>query len=84
MVRLGGSGGSVSIAPLRGVESERALDWQGRSIPEALDAVAALTGARIGLDGDLVLGSSFWRAFLRGGYQGGAWAVERARLGDRG
>ncbi len=87
MVRLnetGGSGGSVSIAPLRGIEAESARDWQGRSISEALEAVAELTGARIGLDGDLVLGSCFWRAFLRGGYQGGAWAVERARLGDRG
>jgi biotin carboxylase len=84
MVRINESGGSVSIAPLRGIESEGARDWQGRSIAEALEAVAALTGARIGLDGDLVIGSSFWRAFLRGGYQGGAWAVERARLGERG
>jgi len=84
MVRLNETGGSVSIAPLRGIEAESARDWQGRSISEALEAVAELTGARIGLDGDLVLGSCFWRAFLRGGYQGGAWAVERARLGDRG
>jgi hypothetical protein len=39
-------------------------------------AVAELTGARLGLDGETVLGSVFWKAFIRGGYQAGAWVVD--------
>jgi len=82
MVRLpedAASGATIAIAPLRGMERESARDWLGRSVGEALAAVEALTGARVGLEGDLVMGSAFWRAFIRGGYQGGAWAVDAAR-----
>jgi hypothetical protein len=67
---------SVSIAPLPGIDTESALDWQGRSVSESLRAVAELTGARLGIDGDVVLGAVFWKAFIRGGYQAGAWIVE--------
>jgi hypothetical protein len=38
--------------------------------------VAELTGARLGLDGDIVLGARFWKAFIKGGYQAGAWIVD--------
>jgi hypothetical protein len=65
-----------SIAPLRGVEGEAAVDWQGRTIAEALAAVAALTGATVGMHGDVVFGAAFWRAFLEGGYQAGAWVID--------
>jgi len=43
-------------------------------------------GYRLGetVPGALLADEECRRAFLRGGYQGGAWAVERARLGDRG
>jgi len=79
IVRAAPSVGTVSIAPLRGMHGESAVDWQGRSIREALDAILALTGAGEGLDADLVLGAVFWRAFLRGGYQAGAWIVDTAK-----
>ncbi|MBN2875612.1 MAG: hypothetical protein JXM71_11000, partial [Spirochaetales bacterium] len=75
-LRTAEQAGLVSIAPLRGVDSERAVDWQGRSIAEALEAVAILTGATVGTHGDTVLGAVFWRAFFRGGYQAGAWIVD--------
>lgn len=70
---------TVSIAPLRGIETEKALDWQGRSISEALEAVETLCGASTGMHGELVLGTMFWKAFLRAGYQGGVWAINRAK-----
>jgi hypothetical protein len=72
---------SISIAPLQGINSESALDWQGRTVEQGLSAVHELTGVTIGLDGDLVLGRQFWRAFLRGGYQAGAWVIDTARTG---
>lgn len=70
---------SISIAPLPGLELEQSRDWLGRSIPEALAAVERLSGAKVGLGGDTVLGSAFWKAFVRGGYQAGAWVVETSQ-----
>jgi hypothetical protein len=70
---------TVSIAPLAGVDAEGSVDWQGRSISESLRAVAELTGAKVGLEGDLVLGGVFWKAFIRGGYQAGAYIVDSMR-----
>ena len=70
------TGTSASIAPLAGMDTEASMDWQGRSVGESMRAVAELTGARLGLDGDVVLGAAFWKAFIRGGYQGGAWIVD--------
>jgi hypothetical protein len=67
---------SVSIAPLAGMDTEESVDWQGRTIRESLVAVSELTGARLGFEGDIVLGAAFWRAFIRGGYQAGAYMVD--------
>jgi biotin carboxylase len=72
---------SIGIAPVPGLDDETAIDWQGRTIAEGLEALRVLTGATIGLDADLVLGSQFWHAFLRGGYQAAAWVVDTARSG---
>lgn len=82
----GGSVGSdsvaISIAPLRDLDIEPTLDWQGRTLRQTMDAVTMLTGARLGLEADVVLGSVFWNAVIAGGYQAGAWIVDttRARL----
>lgn len=76
MLRTSPGAASLSIAPLRGMAEEQALDWQGRSVAEALEAVAALTGATIGLHGVQVFGAAFWRAFIRGGYQAGVWVID--------
>ena len=72
---------SIGIAPVPGLDAETALDWQGRTIADGLEALRVLTGATLGLDADLVLGSQFWHAFLRGGYQAAAWVVDTARSG---
>jgi len=71
---------TVSLAPVQGLEREAAVDWLGRDLPAALEAVRELTGATLGLDGDLVLGRGFWKALLAGGYQAGAWVVDTAVL----
>ncbi len=52
-------------------------DWQGRTMAEALAAALSLSGARVGR-GRVLLGKEFWSPFLVGGYQGGAWALDRA------
>lgn len=70
---------TISVAPVQGLDAETALDWQGRSLAEGLEAVRMLTGAGLGLDADLVLGRRFWHAFLRGGYQAAAWLIDTAR-----
>lgn len=73
---------SASIAPLRDLDLERAVDWQGRTLRQTIDAVTSLTGATLGLEADIVFGSAFWHAVVAGGYQAGAWIIDttRARL----
>jgi biotin carboxylase len=85
MVRLSPAAATFSIAPLHGTELESAVDWQGRSLAESLEAVATMTGVSVGLHGDLVFGSSFWRALFKGGYQAGAWLIDntQARLAEQ-
>lgn len=78
MLRMDPGAATVSIAPLRGAETESAVDWQGRTVGMALEAVAELTGATLGMHGDAVVGAAFWKAFFRGGYQAGAWVVDGA------
>lgn len=72
---------TISVAPVQGLDAETALDWQGRTVAEGLEAVRQLTGATIGLEADLVLGCRFWRAFIRGGYQAATWVIDTARSG---
>jgi biotin carboxylase len=61
-------------------------DYAGRTVAETLDAVRALTGLPLPLTEDPgtgpsggdspVLGRRFWTALVRGGYQGGVYAVD--------
>ncbi len=75
----------VAILPLDGMRGITALDWQGRSVEEALEAVLEAVDAPLlpvsgrPAAGTLLLGKLFWRAFLRGGVQGGIWLVETVR-----
>ena len=74
-------------APLRGVvalpaiDTEIAEDWHGLAMGAALRSLlgrahlVAVPADGIP-EGDLVLGGLFWRAFLRGGEQGGRWVIE--------
>lgn len=75
LLKADGEKRSVGIEPLPGMDREGSRDWLGRSMAEGLELVRSLSGAAVG-PGDIVLGRAFWRAFFRGGYQGGAWAVD--------
>jgi hypothetical protein len=61
------------------------LDYMGRSIEESLSAVRAITGLSLpfAAKGSLseggaapVLGRSFWKALIRGGYQGATYYID--------
>ncbi len=75
--RPGASRPRIAYAPLAGADGETARDWQGRTIAESLAVVEDWTG--IGPDdggADVVLGSTFWKALLRGGCQAAAYVVD--------
>ncbi|MCL2602131.1 MAG: ATP-grasp domain-containing protein [Treponema sp.] len=71
--------GSGGLVPFPAFSEGGFRDYMGRSVPESLDAVRVLTGAELP-----AAGRSFWRAFIRGGYQGAAYFVDCMRLNQRG
>ncbi len=79
------TGEGIGIIDLPLDSGREARDWHGMDLKAARDAALSLTGARLGA-GRVLLGRKFWKALLRGGYQGGAYVIdaERAGLGGRG
>ncbi|MDR1894919.1 MAG: ATP-grasp domain-containing protein [Spirochaetales bacterium] len=68
--------GVLRLAPLPRPEGETGKDWLGLGFAEALSRVLTRTGAVWGKGEAWDLGAPFWRAFLRGGSQGGIWIIE--------
>jgi hypothetical protein len=66
----------VGILPLDLAGAEGIKDWMGRTLGEAAQDAVALSGAVPPEEADILLGRDFWRALLRGSYQGGAYALE--------
>jgi biotin carboxylase len=64
------------------IESE-IKDYVGRSVSETLDAGRTLTGLALPILDDVrnasgpVLGRAFWKALVRGGYQGAVYYIDR-------
>ena len=79
--RTGAGKQLLSIEPLSGVAASSSKDWQGRTIMEALTLVESVTEVRVDGSGNHSIGSHFWKAFLRGGAQGGVWVIESIRRG---
>ena len=57
-------------------------DYMGRTVKESLDAVRYLTGLPLpaafkNAENKLILDRSFWQAFIRGGYQGAVYYIDR-------
>ncbi len=76
-------GGEITVAPCPAAERDAVRDWQGRGLSEAVEAVRRLTGFVWASGSDAAtLGAEFWRALLRGGYQGAAYLVDSARAGS--
>jgi biotin carboxylase len=69
------AGGKPVILPLKGLSRHAGSDWQGRKAEEALDIVLRECQATIGAE-NAHFGSGFWKAFLRGSYQGGCYWIE--------
>ena len=83
----------TAVIPLPCPEKELSRDWLGRGFAESAEKVFEIAGAEYekpGADYNAVLGELFWRAFLRGGVQGGIWIIDtveeylkRGELPDR-
>lgn len=77
----------VAVLPLPNIEAENSLDWHGMLLPRAFRRVMELS--RLELvesvdDADIILGSLFWKVFLRGGAQAAVWIVDTVRTGGTG
>ncbi|MDR2631338.1 MAG: ATP-grasp domain-containing protein [Spirochaetaceae bacterium] len=77
-----GGTGDFYILPFPEFTESGILDFMGRSVEASLAMVRDLTGHSLPLgmekdEGRIPLGRSFWSAFVRGGYQGGAYWVDR-------
>jgi biotin carboxylase len=73
--------GVYSIYPFPAFSSSALKDYMGRTVEEALSAVRLLTGfslpnASENADNRIILGCSFWRALIRGSYQGAIHYIE--------
>jgi biotin carboxylase len=57
-------------------------DYMGRSVAESLSAAEELSGFKLEFNREkAVLGRGFWTAFVRGGYQGAVYYIDRIRTG---
>ncbi|MBN1687438.1 MAG: ATP-grasp domain-containing protein, partial [Spirochaetales bacterium] len=72
---------SRKVAALPNLEDETAADWHGETIRAAFDKVLSKTGFQaVACDAtepaESAVGQIFWKAFLKGGVQGGVWLLE--------
>ncbi|MCL2374327.1 MAG: ATP-grasp domain-containing protein [Treponema sp.] len=84
----GGTVGSViggaecRLAPFPEFVESGLTDYMGRTVQESLDAARHLTGMELPIGEPSVLGRAFWRAFVRGGYQGAAYYIDSLGVAD--
>jgi biotin carboxylase len=69
------------IFPFPAFMSSNLKDYMGRSVKESLEAVRKLTGFSLPIteknaENEVVLGRSFWTAFIRGSYQGAVYYID--------
>ncbi len=69
-------GVSLSLCPFPAFEASALKDYQGRSVLESLEAVRTVTGLPLPVREDGNIGRLFWRALVRGGYQGAAYLLD--------
>jgi hypothetical protein len=77
-----GGTGDFFILPFPEFTESGIVDYMGRSVEASLTMVRDLTGLPLPLGaekdtGRIPLGRNFWSALIRGGYQGGAYWVDR-------
>ncbi|MDR2210274.1 MAG: ATP-grasp domain-containing protein [Spirochaetaceae bacterium] len=76
--KTAGRGDPPKFQPFWGFLNSDIRDYMGRSPGETLGAIQTLTGLA---PETLPLGRGFWTALIRGGYQGGAYYIDRL-MGD--
>ncbi|MGC9311158.1 MAG: hypothetical protein ACP5IA_00595, partial [Sediminispirochaetaceae bacterium] len=77
----------IGVLPLPRIDEEKSRDWHGMTLPDAFRRVldlAQLTLVDDDNDADIIVGSLFWNAFLKGGLQAGVWIVDTIRREGRG
>jgi len=78
------------IIPFPEFESSDLKDYMGRTVKDSLAAVKILTGVCVSAESqyvnvfepsknaeNIILGRSFWRAFVRGSYQGAVYYIDK-------
>lgn len=75
---------ALRLLPFDAFLASPARDYVGRSVQESLELVRSLCGLPLPIEGRPVpdspaLGRRFWAAFVRGGYQAGAYLLETLR-----
>jgi biotin carboxylase len=76
------------LSPFPAFTSSGLKDYMGRTIEENLEAVRLLTGfslpnASKNAENVVILGRSFWAAFIRGAYQGAIYYIENLGINEK-
>ncbi|NOY09081.1 MAG: ATP-grasp domain-containing protein [Spirochaetes bacterium] len=77
--------GTVNVVMLSEIEEERCCDWHGSGIQYILKKIPDIAGIRFissfaaAEKNSFVLGSLFWKAFLKGGFQGGMYIIDTVK-----
>jgi hypothetical protein len=76
------------IFPFPDFTSSGLKDYMGRTIEENLEAVRLLTGfslpnAQKNAENVVILGRSFWAAFIRGAYQGAVYYIDNLGINEK-
>ncbi|MBN1410051.1 MAG: ATP-grasp domain-containing protein [Spirochaetales bacterium] len=68
----------ISIFPLPCIDKEQNHNWHGHTLHDEWDRFVLLGGvsAYSGNSNDIVVGSIFWKAFLKGGLQAGLYLID--------
>jgi biotin carboxylase len=69
----------IAVIPLPKLSSEKATDWHGTPIDEAFGEFLSVSGISVSTKSashPFVLGSVFWKAFLKGGVQAGLYVLD--------
>ncbi|MBN1696032.1 MAG: ATP-grasp domain-containing protein [Spirochaetales bacterium] len=70
---------SITVLPLPSIGDETVRNWHGELMKDAITTLVRIAGIEFegeGRHGSCILGKSFWRAFLKGGIQGGLYIID--------
>jgi len=73
-----------NLVPFRELMEAGIKDYMGRSVEESLEIIRSLTGMKLPLlEEPPCLGRSFWQAFIRGGYQGAVYYIDKRMKNEK-